>query len=294
MMRVFKVADFFFSIDTRNDGMWKILGNYAPFQVSEGAEKLFEITVTDNMPQGPAVPFHIDGGTDPDMPRIDVYEQAGGYLVTMRVNAAASTEYRFWTDSRFSTALLQEWNLNETGRFPLDNTAMIMFAMASASKNALAMHASVTVCRDRGYLFLGKSGTGKSTHSSLWLKNIDGCRLLNDDNPVVRFNESGDLIVYGTPWSGKTPCYRNESAKVGAFVDLAQYPENRIRRMGVLESLAAFYMSCSGLRRLQTIEDGLDRTIDRILETVPVFHLDCLPDREAAVLCHDTIAEPCR
>ena len=39
-------------------------------------------------------------------------------------------------------------------------------------------------------LFQGKSGTGKSTHSGLWLKHIPGCELLNDDNPIVHFNRN--------------------------------------------------------------------------------------------------------
>ena len=58
---------------------------------------------------------------------------------------------------------------------------------------------------------MGKSGTGKSTHSRLWLENVPGATLLNDDNPIVRLTLVG-AIVYGSPWSGKTPCYKNESA----------------------------------------------------------------------------------
>jgi len=294
MKRHFKVAEFVFSISVENDMLWKYLGNYAPFQVPESKDCLFEIEVTASLPQGNAVPFFVDSQNDPDMPCINVYEQAGGYLVTMAPNASSSQSYRFWTDKGFCKAMLEPWNIEEGMRFPLDNTAMIMFAMASASKNTLAMHASVTLCDGLGYLFLGKSGTGKSTHSRLWIDNVEGCSLLNDDNPVVRFNSDGRLMVYGTPWSGKTPCYKNASAPVGAFVGLAQYPENRIRRMTVLESLAVFYISCSGMRKLKHIADGMDNTIDRILESLPVYHLDCLPDREAAVLCHSTAAGPCR
>ncbi|MBO6066250.1 MAG: transposase, partial [Lachnospiraceae bacterium] len=84
----------------------------------------------------------------------------------------------------------------------------------------LLMHASVTMHAGKGYLFLGKSGTGKSTHSQLWINNIEGCELLNDDNPVLRVEDDGSVRVYGSPWSGKTPCYRNLDVPVGAIVDL--------------------------------------------------------------------------
>ena len=57
-------------------------------------------------------------------------------------------------------------------------------------------------------MLLGKSGTGKSTHSRLWLKYIPDTKLLNDDNPAVRIMDNNTIMIYGTPWSGKTPCYK--------------------------------------------------------------------------------------
>ena len=73
---------------------------------------------------------------------------------------------------------------------------MIAFAFSGAQKDLLLIHASVTMKDGKGYLFLGKSGTGKSTHSQLWLKHIPGTELLNDDNPAVRLIND-EVIVYG-------------------------------------------------------------------------------------------------
>ena len=100
--------------------------------------------------------------------------------------------------------------------------------------------------RWKGYLFLGKSGTGKSTHSQLWLKHIPGTELLNDDNPAVRLIND-EVIVYGTPWSGKTPCYKNKQVPIGAFVKLEQYPENIIRREPPLKAFATLLTSTSSM-----------------------------------------------
>ena len=51
--------------------------------------------------------------------------------------------------------------------------------------------------------------------------------LLNDDSPVLRVED--DVVqVYGSPWSGKTPCYRQECHKLEACVRLSQAPYNRI------------------------------------------------------------------
>ena len=41
-------------------------------------------------------------------------------------------------------------------------------------------------------MFLGPSGTGKSTHARLWLQYIDSTELVNDDNPVVRIYQDGE------------------------------------------------------------------------------------------------------
>ena len=54
----------------------------------------------------------------------------------------------------------------------LDNSLMILFAMASACSGTVLFHAAVVGLDGHGYMFLGKSGTGKSTHARLWLQNI--------------------------------------------------------------------------------------------------------------------------
>lgn len=89
--------------------------------------------------------------------------------------------------------------------FQLNTAIMIAFAAASAPEQTLLMHASVIAKEAGAYLFFGTSGTGKSTHSRLWLENVEGSSLLNDDNPALRVID-GKVIVFGTPWSGKTPC----------------------------------------------------------------------------------------
>ncbi len=81
-------------------------------------------------------------------------------------------------------------------------------------------------------MFLGPSGTGKSTHASLWLENVEGTELVNDDNPVVRILDDGSIKVYGSPWSGKTPCYLNVNYPLGGIVNLIQASHNKISRLG--------------------------------------------------------------
>ena len=118
----------------------------------------------------------------------------------------------------------------------------ILFNLAALHRNAVAIHASAIRYRDRGVLFLGESGTGKSTHSRLWRKNIPGTALLNDDSPILGLAD-GTVRVWGSPWSGKVPCYRNGSCPAAAIVRLVQAPENRIRRLSPIEAFCALFPS---------------------------------------------------
>ena len=175
--------------------------------------------------------------------------------------------------------------------FALSNALMVMFAMATASLGTALFHAAVIGYEGRGYLFLGKSGTGKSTHARLWLKHVPGSELVNDDNPVVRVFPDGSVLVYGSPWSGKTPCYRNMDLPLGGFVQLAQAPYNDIRRLKGVPAYAALVPSISGKRWDRRIADGLHETENTLASRVPVWHLDCLPDEAAALLCSETVTK---
>ena len=188
----------------------------------------------------------------------------------------------------FDTATLV---MHEHSDFALNNALMVMYAMSTARKGTALFHAAVIGYEGRGYLFLGKSGTGKSTHARLWLKNISGSELVNDDNPVVRVLPDGTVRVYGSPWSGKTPCYRNMDLPAGAFVQLAQAPYNAIRRLKGIGAYAALVPSISGMRWERSLADGVHETEDTLAGTVPVWHLDCLPDSAAALLCMENVTK---
>ena len=174
--------------------------------------------------------------------------------------------------------------------FGINNALMVMFALATADKRTVLFHSSVVSYHGRGYMFLGKSGTGKSTHSSLWLRCIDGSALVNDDNPVVRVFPDG-VRVFGSPWSGKTPCYRCVSYPLGGIVQLSQAPYNKIRRLKGIEAYASLVPSISGKRWDKSVADGLHETENELAKQVAVWYLECLPDEAAAQLCNQTIAE---
>ena len=168
---------------------------------------------------------------------------------------------------------------------------MMLYAFNAARHHTLLMHASVVATETgKGYLFLGKSGTGKSTHTGLWLQQFSHCHLLNDDNPIVHVDSLGkQATVFGSPWSGKTPCYRKESMTVGAFVRLEQAPQNEIEQERAAHAFATLLPSCSCLKQNKEIYNAIVTTVTELATLAPVYHLKCLPDREATELCRKTV-----
>lgn len=173
-------------------------------------------------------------------------------------------------------------------QFGINNALMMTMAFAAADKDTVLIHASAVRENGFAYPFLGVSGTGKSTHTGNWLKYIPGTDLMNDDNPVVRVINDVPTL-YGSPWSGKTPCYRNVAAPIGAITQLKQAPYNKIRRETVVEAFASILPSCSVMKWDRRIYTGICNTVKKIIESVPAYLLENLPNEEAVRLSYHTI-----
>lgn len=165
----------------------------------------------------------------------------------------------------------------------------VAYGLATLSQQTIAIHTSVIQYKDRTVLFLGESGTGKSTHTRLWRENIEGAVLLNDDSPILRIID-GKPWMFGSPWSGKTPCYKNESYPLAACVRLSQAPYNKIHRLSIPQGYAAIHPSCPpDFAYDDALYDFISETLSDVLGQVPMYHLECLPNAEAAQLSCRTV-----
>ena len=179
---------------------------------------------------------------------------------------------------------------NEMRSFGLNNAIMMMFAFRGSARDTLLIHASLVRNNGYGYAFIAKSGTGKSTHTALWLKYIDGCDLMNDDNPIIRIKD-GKAFIYGSPWSGKTPCYRQTKARLGAITKIDRAKSNSIERLSPTVAFTQILPACSSMRLDQTVFRNTYNTVIKLIEASPNnFVLHCLPDEEAAWVCYNAIA----
>ena len=286
----FRIANLDITIrfaDTSVNSM-ALLPSFIPFrQEEEAAKPLFTLTVDDST--RPVKQKSLVKDFDTGNGHTLVYQlEQGGYQYIIRDLNGSNCCLLICNDdfSNCQCALNGNWCMRTFG---LNNALMLVFAFAGAAKGALLVHASTIMKGDYGYPFIAESGTGKSTHTSLWLRFIDDCSLMNDDNPVIRI-EDGTPYIYGSPWSGKTPCYRNVRALLGAVTRIERAPKNSIERLPVVKAFASVLPSCSTMMWDKSIYDHVCNAVTRIIETTPVYTLHCLPDAEAAQICHQTIA----
>ena len=288
MIRYFEVAGFRFAIEATPEQLEQV-PNYTPFITDESdGNSLFIIRVQQATLLAMKGWEHVfTDSSEGDLPRIELYKNdRGEWLFSVAYTSDGPQVSMIHCSADWREVTL--YTHPNYVRFAIDNAAMLVYAFATNARQTLLFHSSVIRRQGQAFMFLGKSGTGKSTHSEQWLKAFPDAELLNDDNPVVRLLPDGSVRVYGSPWSGKTPCYRAVDAPVKALVQLAQAPQNQIVQLKMTQAYPYMLASVSGLKLQPDMMDHLYESIAALLERVPVYKLDCLPNEQAARLCAQT------
>ena len=281
MILKYRVADHIFAVcGNELCERLSMIGGFAPFQVSEDFPDEFSFHFASDFPVGGNLQYKFDYE--------DVVGEFGtagdGFFLKLKPQQEDPLylwcnwgDIRVYMYGNFSVRLF---------RFAL----WIGYGLMTCNKGTVAIHSSCIAANGSAVIFLGESGTGKSTHTRLWRENIPGAFLLNDDSPIVRVFEDGTVWVYGSPWSGKTPCYRQERYPLAACVRLSQAPYNKIQKLHVIKGYAALHPSCPPeFAYDERIYSHISTTLGLLLKVVSCWHLECLPDADAALLSHNSI-----
>ncbi|GAA2990365.1 hypothetical protein GCM10019997_03870 [Prevotella corporis] len=261
-----------------------------PFAVeSIGDDLFFQLTVDDTLktvPQNQRKRIRVFDTGNGDT-AVDRLENGGYQYIIKDLNNADCCLLK--TNKDFSDCRCALNGQHNMRKFGLNNALMLIFAFAGARKQTLLIHASLVRNKGYGYPFIAKSGTGKSTQVSMWLRYIPGSDLMNDDNPIIRV-VNDELWIFGGPWSGKTPCYRNVKAKLGAITRIDRAMQNSIEKLSPTEAFASLLPSCSSMKWDSEIYNAICDTITKIVETTGIYTLHCLPNEDAAKVCYNAIA----
>ena len=278
----YRVADHFFCIETPDRALTSgIMSSYTPFRVENNSDNDFLFRLKGNR-EVRVAGFPPDDTMEWNGVDYKVYHTPEGMIVSMK---QGEREHRFFAPADWKEVVCDLSFTDKNEAVFLNSFLRLAFGVTSILANrTIKIHASVTELNGKALVFLGKSGTGKSTHSRLWREFVPDCTLLNDDEPLIRVFEDEPVRVYGAPWSGSTACFRNASAEVAAFVHLYQSPENRLTRLRNVEALSSLYASAAMLRSDAGNKDRVLDVVAAVLQRVPVYRLDCRPDYEAVSL----------
>lgn len=276
--QLFNVAGHLFSIEAEAyiPGM---LPGLKPFVTESDAAPLFSIIIDNTLT--PEWKGKKTGTFPCPSATFVVYREEGGaYRILVSDEHDTPCAFIQSDDNRKRFTIItrgEEHNI----KFGLNNSIMVIYTLCTACHDTLLIHSSVVENNSRAYMFLGASGRGKSTHSDLWTKHIKGSTLINDDNPVIRIAPDGTPIVYGSPWSGKRPIYKNVHYPIGGIAAIEQAKENSIRRESIPAAFGIMLSSCSTLKFDREIHMAICGTITKLLEKVAIHTLSCRPDEEA-------------
>lgn len=148
--------------------------------------------------------------------------------------------------------------------------------------DAFVFHGAVLNLDGEAYAFTAPSGTGKTTHTRLWLREF-GSRVhyLNGDKPIIRFKD-GIPYAYGTPWRGKEGYGVNESAPLRAIAFLGRGEVNTAAEIPSTE-IATRLITQIYVSRKNPMQAVLTmRLADRLTRTVRLIDLRCNMEPDAA------------
>ena len=164
------------------------------------------------------------------------------------------------------------------------------FARKILSFNGMVIHSSAVVVDDKAYFFSAVSGTGKSTHTKLWLELFkDQAYILNDDKPAVRILDDS-IYAYGTPWCGSSDINTNSKVKLQGICFIERDDKNWIKSMNA--QMVVFRLLHASLININ--RDEMDREMDIInviVDRIPIYEMGCTPTIEAAQMAYDVMSK---
>ena len=151
------------------------------------------------------------------------------------------------------------------------------------------IHSSCISYKGNAVLFSANSGTGKSTHTTIWKKVFkDDVEFINDDKPIV-WLENGVPYAYGTPWSGKTDLNNNLRCPVKAIVFVERGQRNEIEEVGIKDILFTLFSNIIIPIEDKALAKRVLQVYNKILANTKIYRLRCNMDDEAAIVSRDGI-----
>jgi len=121
---------------------------------------------------------------------------------------------------------------------------LLLNFLAQRKKGILAHSVGLKDIDGKGFLFVGKSGSGKSTTAKLWHRHSQA-RVLNDDRIIVSRN-NGEFFINSSPWHGEFSDYLNlnlDPAPLKKIFFIYHEKDNVIKEISDIDAFNLLYTS---------------------------------------------------
>lgn len=198
MIRKIRIGGVVFSLDAGDIDIrdWPY-HFYTPFRTQFPAEITLKFIYCTSFPSASRKAECLFEGRD----HWSIYRQENQYRLEIVDSLTKKKDRIAVVDRDFSKAVIyvqkKKWHTQRLLR-PLIEIILMNYL---AHKTGLLVHGAAIRDHDRGYVFIGPSGAGKTTISQFWAQKEGDYAVLGDERIVLR-RETGGWFAYGTPWPG--------------------------------------------------------------------------------------------
>ena len=153
--------------------------------------------------------------------------------------------------------------------YPLDG--LLLYFLSSAAGDIM-IHGSGVICGGRGWIFTGRSGSGKTTMAGIFDRSGD--RVIHDDRLILRRAADGWVMH-------STPVYRNDeprSAVVDHLWGITHGRANVSTPVTGAEAVAMVLSNCVQQNRDREAATRLAAAVEELVSSVRVSRLSFMPD----------------
>ena len=159
------------------------------------------------------------------------------------------------------------------------------------SYDIILFHGSVISVDGVAYAFTAPSGTGKSTHATLWRELFaERAVMVNDDKPLLHVGER--VTAYGTPYDGKHHLSNKIAVPLKAVCLLERAEKNSIERIDAKEAYSVLVQQTYRPKDPVALGKTME-LIDRLTQKVELYRLRCNMDIEAASVAYEGMNGAC-
>ena len=175
-------------------------------------------------------------------------------------------------------------NICEPLEYPLDEVLMVNLL---AVGRGLMAHGCGMEIRGDGLLFVGVSGSGKSTMAKIAMKSA-GAKILNDDRTIMR-KIGSEYFIYGTPWHGEIDECCSESAPLKKIFFIKHAKDNKIRKLSPADAVSRFISSSFPPFWSDKGMEFTMQFLSELVSDIPVYELGFLPEERVLELINRDI-----